>query len=790
MAKYNYITQNNKGLKSFPKIHSREYHLKRKVSLKNNHIKDLPVSFSKLNSLEYLNLSNNKFTFIPKVFANAVKLQELHFDSNSIDELINITGISSLQVLNLSKNKIDFIPDEIVNLEKLQLLDLSYNNLQEFPLEFCRMKSLVSLDLSFNLVKNIPSDIISLINLKNLNLSSVGLNKFPKELKGLGNLKELHVDGNNFKLPPNYNPQTPTATINYYIKQEEFAKLKTTKAFVFKNISKKTIDDKYSSVFDKFTSEKGVDIHNIENVKDLTKDATVVFIIICFDIHENTNAVNDVISKCEKLNIRYYVLMQEDIIGGREFVNLIKGAEVSDQHAELKLLYQISYYKAYEELTNIIFNAVNQRIPNIKLNNIELVNIGHFENISIPISEKICCLVGENGTGKSTILKSIALACIGSDFDSINKNEIFKLLRIDKLDSEDNRRFYSGRIKLDYSVDGDQFCNEVFIEHNLIDNTFKVSKRGDFEISTEGHNLKSLIIGFPQLRGGISKDVNSIIKKLNQPHIDDILPLINNEESNRFSSFGKWIEQLFFDAMKKEYEKDSDIKEWGIIETVFEIISSFSEHEVSFKTVETGDPSVVWVKTNGAPNGIPIDLISQGFKVVMGWLGYFIQRLVESYPVQTPSEAINSHCVLLIDEIDTYIHPKWQAKLINILKKIFPNTQFILSTHSPIAISSCEEGEVVLLEMSGDDIILKEVHSTKGWSVENILLDIMGVDSIRDSEVSLKINRIEELFLRKYKDEIKDSEITELNTLIDEIDNLPKGDPIITLLNIRALGKL
>lgn len=786
MAKYNNIVENKKGLRVLPKINFREYNQKRRISAKDNFITRLPNYFDKLKNLEYLNLSGNKFETIPIALGDLENLIEINFDHNKLIEINNIGLLNSLERISLNANYINKFPNNIQGLKNLKKINLSNNKLSEFPVELCKLVSIKSINISNNKIDFVPSDIKKLKNLEYLNLSKTNLKKFPSELKGLSKLKELHLSGNNFKLPSNYDPFTPYKTIDFFIKQEEFAKLKTTKAFVFKNQSKKNIIDKYNSIFKDFTAEKGIDIVYIDKLTDISKDATIVFIIICFDIHNDPQLVNKVIDKCKKLDLNYYILMEEDIIGGRSFVNLSKGALVNDQHIDLKKKYQVRYFKEYDELINIVFNAVNQRAPSIKLTNIELTNIGHFTNINIPISKNICCIVGENGTGKSTILKAIALATIGNDFEDIDKKEIYNLLRINSLDKNSNIDYSQGKIKLDYTIDGDSYTNEISINYNNEDGSFTIKKRGDYEISTTGQNLKSLILGFPQIRGGFINGSN-IIKKLNQPQIDDILPLINDIESNRLSSFGNWIAQLYFDAVKKEYQKDREIKEWKIIEKAFEVISSFSDYSIEFKTVEISEPPVVWVTTNGAPQGIPLDFVSQGFKVVMGWLGYFMQRLIEAYPVQTPDQATNSHAVLIIDEIDTYIHPKWQSKLINILKKIFPNTQIILSTHSPIAISSCDAGEVVLLDILKDEISLKKIDNLKGWSVESILLDIMGVENNRDNGVARKISEIEKLFIKKYKKTITKNERKRMQELITDIDNLPPSDPIITLLNLKAL---
>lgn len=64
--------------------------------------------------------------------------------------------------------------------------------------------------------------------------------------------------------------------------------------------------------------------------------------------------------------------------------------------------------------------------------------------------------------------------------------------------------------------------------------------------------------------------------------------------------------------------------------------------------------------------------------------------------------------IVLIDEIDMHLHPKWQWNIINALQMVFPNVQFIAATHSPILFASAKD--VWLIDVDGDEIEYSRSH--------------------------------------------------------------------------------
>ncbi|MBX7227916.1 MAG: ATP-binding protein [Chitinophagales bacterium] len=344
----------------------------------------------------------------------------------------------------------------------------------------------------------------------------------------------------------------------------------------------------------------------------------------------------------------------------------------------------------------------------------QLENIGHFSSLEIAFDKNLTCIIGENGTGKSTILRAIAIACIGHDHKKIEEKAKKDFLKIQNY--IDGDLIYSdGVIRLEYTIDGDPYTNELKFTSKDNGREILINESGDFEIVYHKYNLKSLVVGFPQARGNDSASSDFTLSKITQPHINDLLPLINNADDQRIQSFAGWIANLYFESVKNKDNQDKN-KADVIIRETFEIISRITKKEIRFKTVQAVAPPEVWVTTYDSPNGIPLYLISQGFKIVIGWIGYFLQRFVNTFPLSDLKSAFKENAILLLDEIDTSIHPIWQTSFLDILRETFPNTQFIFTTHSPLMVAGLNREQVVELKVENNQIVSSN-NQIDTWSL-------------------------------------------------------------------------
>ncbi|MCC6818200.1 MAG: AAA family ATPase, partial [Bacteroidia bacterium] len=203
-------------------------------------------------------------------------------------------------------------------------------------------------------------------------------------------------------------------------------------------------------------------------------------------------------------------------------------------------------------------------------------------------------------------------------------------------------------------------------------------------------------------------------------------------------------------------------------------ISKITKKNIRFKAVKKIDPPEVWVSTQDAPNGIPMNLISQGFKIVIGWVGYLMQRFVDTFPLSNPLSAYKENAIVIIDEVDISMHPIWQVSFIEILKDVFQNTQFVISTHDPIIIGGLLKNQVrVLSEKEGQTTVFEPDFDPKGQGVAGILTsELFGLKSTLDSKTLHKLNRRNELLERQDSEQITPEERAELNEIFHYLNSL------------------
>ncbi len=111
------------------------------------------------------------------------------------------------------------------------------------------------------------------------------------------------------------------------------------------------------------------------------------------------------------------------------------------------------------------------------------------------------------------------------------------------------------------------------------------------------------------------------------------------------------------------------------------------------------------VEFNTPDGWVPLRQLGHGYRTLVAWMVDFASRLVETYP--DAEDPLAQPAVVLLDEIDLHLHPKWQRDIMGHLSRCFPNTQFIATAHSPlIAQAATEDTRLVLLRREGDHVII------------------------------------------------------------------------------------
>jgi AAA15 family ATPase/GTPase len=133
-------------------------------------------------------------------------------------------------------------------------------------------------------------------------------------------------------------------------------------------------------------------------------------------------------------------------------------------------------------------------------------------------------------------------------------------------------------------------------------------------------------------------------------------------------------------------------------------------------------------------NSIPIDKLATG---IVSLIKIF-QEIIADYGGWTgfdeKTDLNNVEGIVFIDEIESHLHPKWQSRIISLLKEFFPNTTFYIATHSPVIVSTTDEGEAYELVREGNKVTAHKLGNPKQWYLTSVFTQAFHVDFM-DSKV-------------------------------------------------------
>lgn len=423
----------------------------------------------------------------------------------------------------------------------------------------------------------------------------------------------------------------------------------------------------------------------------------------------------------------------------------------------------------------------------MKVKRLHLHNYGRFEDLKIdfaPTADKtgnVTVIVGNNGAGKSQILQALATS-FGLFIESYRDRKYNFAMKSMSRTTNIPIHFFRGNevITLETVVDNDfqnldsiNSMNEISwstlysiesentenggIEPFGIDSSeLNLVMENYNDLDTRGLKYKlPLIVFYPTERGVVSTDLdlnpmtqysqlsaykNSLDAGINFNdffswfrHREDIenaeirkafdLLIQNVKYGEEFQSKEIIASQLLGLISKDDLlNKKKDIQLRSTVYAIGRFLDNFSDVWIDRSTEP---PTMNVLKDNKM---FSINQLSQGEKSLLALVGDIARRLALLNP--SLDNPLEGEGVVMIDEVDLHLHPKWQHDLIDKLVATFPNVQFILTTHSLHVISDRDD----ILLYSLDDGELLEMPNVYGEDANTVLTKIFDVD-IRDSKV-------------------------------------------------------
>lgn len=382
------------------------------------------------------------------------------------------------------------------------------------------------------------------------------------------------------------------------------------------------------------------------------------------------------------------------------------------------------------------------------INNIHINQVRHLKDINIPLEKDAyphLMITGKNGSGKTSLLNAIAnhIERIANDtykdFEKYEKSIKYWENQLknnpqNTLSIEKNLQYFKNQYEL--------FFGEVIITFKDVDSLIRKYQDGNF------------IIAF--------YEAHRTIKNLREPK-NPTKPELQDKWGIKQTTTQEFLNFLadlkIQEALARNEKLDAEanqINKWFVnfeqlLGKIFQekaLKLAFNYKDYSFKILTKGKE-------------FKFTELSDGFAAVLDIVVDLILKMQDKNQL---IRAYESEGIVLVDEIETHLHLELQKVIMPLLTEIFPNIQFIVTTHSPFVLSSLSNA--VAFDLEHQEVI----EDLTEYSYESLAEGYFGVKT-DSSYIKMQLNRLEELLK---KETLSSSEKSELKHLNNDFDKIPE----------------
>jgi predicted ATP-binding protein involved in virulence len=376
----------------------------------------------------------------------------------------------------------------------------------------------------------------------------------------------------------------------------------------------------------------------------------------------------------------------------------------------------------------------------MKIRQLEVKNFRGFEHETFHFSDQFNLLIGDNGTGKTAVLEALAIA-VGTfssrfvppskSFDDKARIQDTDIRQVNSKNGQNLSRKYQHPVEVS--------CQAVINGQDL---SWTKSPNNSSPLSLPNETLIAFIQIQEKVQAGNQITLPLIVyygtgrlwgkKRHNEIELPSPIPRTFvyidclDPSSNLILD---WFRVVDIPVLQRQ---ETSV----LLNAVNEAISICDIEGWQSFTYNPSEDDLIATAKDGRT--LPFRMLSDGVKNMLGMVADIAFRAAYLNPHLGLEAARKSPGIVLIDEIDLHLHPKWQRRVVEDLKRTFPEIQFFATTHSPFMIQSLREGELIDLN-SPDNTPMAEYESK---SIEEVAEYVMGVEEVQRSERYKKMKEV------------------------------------------------
>lgn len=371
----------------------------------------------------------------------------------------------------------------------------------------------------------------------------------------------------------------------------------------------------------------------------------------------------------------------------------------------------------------------------MRIDKIRIKNFKGFEEETFQLNPHFTIFIGDNAKGKTSVLDALAVAA-GSFLRGIDVAKL-ESRSIDKSEIRVITKDGQPLPQIPVEIHAFGYVNGKVIDEGWLRTVDKISPKKTNTTYVKAKNIEKVAEDMLKL----SRSGKNVIFPVIAYHGTGRLWAEHEEKKAEYKKTGEGVSQAYINCLSpkssskeflswyktyedeiRKFDQDSDkllLKTFN--NTIISMIPDNHWQDMAY-SFAAEDLTGIFVTPSGKKEKLQFRQLSDGYRNIIGMVADIAYRCIKLNPHLGEKAVKDTPGIVLIDELDLHLHPNWQRRIVNDLKKAFPKIQFITTTHSPFIVQSLKSDEIwnldKLMDVAPDEL-----------KIDTVATEIMGISS-------------------------------------------------------------